>query len=62
MEEVDYTLYNSSGYNINLKVLKLKLEAVFRSSRFAEEDAPSILICRAEVVCLSQNVASIDFQ
>ena len=37
-------------------------ETVFRSNTFVEVDGSSILLCRAEVVWLSQNVASIDFQ
>ena len=42
--------------------MELISEAVSRSGRVAEVVGSSILHCRAKVVCLSQNVALIDFR
>ena len=59
-EKVEYKLVDSLGYS-NENVSKLISEVVFRSSRIEELDGSSILFCRAEVVCSSHNVTSIDF-
>ena len=43
-------------------VSELTSEAGLRSRKFAELGGSSILFCRAEVVGVSQNVASADFR
>ena len=60
-EKVDYILDYSFGKN-NENFSELISEAVFRSSRIAEVESSSNLFCKAEVVCLSQTLASIDFR
>ena len=42
--------------------MELISQAVSRSGRLAEVDGSSVSFCRAEVVCLSQNLALIDFR
>ena len=60
-EEVELKLDNSFRYN-NEKIWELVSEAVFKSVRVADVYGSSLFFCTTELVCLSQNVASIGFQ